>query len=107
LVVGSVELVPLVDAIGLLGAGHMGLRVESVDEQALLIADAAVHPMLLHEPEAPYVSDADPADCAATRRALLPELVDQHVLVACGDYPAGGIGRVVTRGDCVVWEAAA
>jgi glyoxylase-like metal-dependent hydrolase (beta-lactamase superfamily II) len=86
--------------------GHMGVRIDSDRKRALLIADAAVHPMLLHEPDAVYVSDADPADCAETRRSLLPELVDRDVLTVCGHYPAGGIGRVVTRRSRVVWEAA-
>ena len=86
--------------------GHMGVRVASQGATALLIADAAVHPMLLHEPDAVYVSDADRGDCAETRRALLPEVVDQDVLAVCGHYPGGGIGRVVTRDGRVVWEAA-
>jgi hypothetical protein len=68
-----------------------------------LIADAAVHPMLLHEPDAVYISDGDPAVCAST---LLPELVDRNVLTVCGHYPAGGIGRVVTRDGRIVWEPA-
>jgi hypothetical protein len=62
--------------------------------------------MLLDQPDRAYVSDGDHAACAATRRGLVPELVDQDVLVACGHYPAGGIGRVVTRDDRVVWEVA-
>ena len=86
--------------------GHMGLRIESAGEHALLLADTAVHPMLLHEPDAVYVSDGDPADCAVTRRSVLPELIDRDVLAVCGHYPAGGIGRVVTRAGRVVWEAA-
>jgi glyoxylase-like metal-dependent hydrolase (beta-lactamase superfamily II) len=86
--------------------GHMGLRIDSEGERAVLIADAAVNPMLLDHPDRAYVSDGDAAACAATRRVLLPELVDQDVLTVCGHYPAGGIGRVVTRGDRVVWEAA-
>ncbi len=45
--------------------GHMGLRIVSGGSEAVLIADAAVHPMLLHEPDAVYVSDGDPAACAA------------------------------------------
>jgi glyoxylase-like metal-dependent hydrolase (beta-lactamase superfamily II) len=85
--------------------GHMGLRVESEGERAILIADAAVNPMLLDEPERVYLSDGDPAVCRATRRAILPELVDQDVLAVCGHYPAGGIGRVVSRNGRVVWEA--
>ena len=86
--------------------GHMGLRIDSEGARALLIADAAVNPMLLDHPERVYVSDGDPAASAATRRALLPEIVDQDVLVVCGHYPDGGIGRVVRRDGHVVWEAA-
>lgn len=86
--------------------GHTGLRIDSKGERAVLIADAAVNPMLLDQPDRVYAFDDDPVSCVATRRALLPELVDRDVLVACGHYPAGGIGRVVTRGDRVVWEAA-
>jgi glyoxylase-like metal-dependent hydrolase (beta-lactamase superfamily II) len=86
--------------------GHMGLRIESGGERAMLIADAAVNPMLLDQPDRAYVSDGAQAACAATRRALLPELVDQDVIVVCGHYPDGGVGRVVTRDDRVIWEAA-
>ena len=85
--------------------GHMGLRIDSEENRAVLIADAAVNPMLLDEPDHVYLSDADPAACAATRRALLPELLDQDVLAVCGHYPSGGIGHVVTREGRVVWEA--
>ena len=105
---GETELAEGVTAFELPGhyPGHMGLRISSAGARALLLADAAVHPMLLHEPDARYASDADPADCAATRHALLPELVDRDVLAVCGHYPAGGIGRIVTRDGRVVWEAA-
>ncbi len=86
--------------------GHMGLRIDSEGEHAVLIADVAVNPMLLDQPDRTYVSDGDAEACAATRRALLPELVDQDVLTVCGHYPAGGVGRVVTRDGRVVWEEA-
>jgi glyoxylase-like metal-dependent hydrolase (beta-lactamase superfamily II) len=85
--------------------GHMGLRIDSGGERAVLMGDAAVNPMLLDRPDQTYVFDDGRAASAATRRALLPELVDQDVLVVCGHYPAGGIGHVVRRGDRVVWEA--
>jgi glyoxylase-like metal-dependent hydrolase (beta-lactamase superfamily II) len=86
--------------------GHMGLRIDSEGERAVLIADTAVNPMLLDEPDRTYISDGDAAACAETRRALLPELLDRDVLTVCGHYPDGGIGRVVTREGRVVWEAA-
>ena len=44
--------------------------------------------------------------CADTRRALLPQLVDRDVLVACGHYPGSGIGHLVTRDGRIVWEEA-
>ena len=105
---GEVAVVEGVTAFPLPGhfPGHMGLRIESDGERAVLIADAAVNPMLLDEPDRAYISDGDAAACAATRRALLPALVDQDVLTVCGHYPAGGIGRVVTREGRVVWEVA-
>ena len=105
---GEVDVAEGVTAFPLPGhfPGHMGLRIESQGERALLIADAAVNPMLLDEPGRAYISDADAAACAATRRSLLPELVDQDVLTVCGHYPDGGIGRVVTREGRVVWEVA-
>jgi glyoxylase-like metal-dependent hydrolase (beta-lactamase superfamily II) len=86
--------------------GHMGLRLSSESGAAVVLADSAVHPALLHEPDWVYVADGDPTTCAATRRELLPELVDRDVLVACGHYPGSGIGHVVTRDGRVVWEEA-
>ena len=81
----------------------MALRLESDGESALLIADSAVHPALLGRPEWVYEADGDPAVCAETRRALLPDMLDRDVLVACGHYPGSGIGRVVTRDGLVIW----
>jgi glyoxylase-like metal-dependent hydrolase (beta-lactamase superfamily II) len=100
---GGEEIAPKVVVLDLPGhlPGHLGLQL---GEEAVLIADAAVHPALLAEPDWGYVSDHDQARAAETRRALLAELVDQDVLVICGHYPDGGIGRAVSREDLVVWE---
>jgi glyoxylase-like metal-dependent hydrolase (beta-lactamase superfamily II) len=84
--------------------GHMAVRVRSGDAEAILLADIAVHPALLAEPDWRYVSDLDQPVAAETRHAQLRELVDHDVLVACGHYPGSGIGRVVTRDARVVWE---
>jgi glyoxylase-like metal-dependent hydrolase (beta-lactamase superfamily II) len=103
---GNVELAAGVTAFVAPGhyPGHMALRLESGGAQAMLIADAAVHPALLAEPDWLYVSDGDPALSARTRRSLLPELVDRGVVVACGHYAGSGIGHVVTRHGRVAWE---
>jgi glyoxylase-like metal-dependent hydrolase (beta-lactamase superfamily II) len=108
LVTGEVELVPGVTAFEAPGhyPGHMALRLSSEGQGAVLLADVAVHPALLDRPDLPYVSDIDLPQSIATRRAILPELIDRDVLVACGHYPGSGIGRVVTRNGLVVWEEA-
>jgi glyoxylase-like metal-dependent hydrolase (beta-lactamase superfamily II) len=105
-VAGDVELAPGVTAFESIGhyPGHMALRLESEDARAMLLADTAVHPALLNEPDWVYAADGDPPACAETRHRLYPELVDRDVLVACGHYPGTGIGRVVTRDGRIVWE---
>ncbi len=104
---GAFELSPGVSAFAAPGhyPGHLGLRLSSGGEEAVLIADIAVHPALLEHPDWVYVADGDPAVCADTRRELLPGIVDRDVVVACGHYPGTGIGRIVTRDNAVVWEA--
>ena len=105
-VTGELEIAPGVTSFAAPGhyPGHLALRLDSAGAKGMLIADSAVHPALLAEPDWLYISDGDPAQSAETRRALLPELVDRDVVVACGHYPGSGIGRVVAREDRVVWE---
>jgi glyoxylase-like metal-dependent hydrolase (beta-lactamase superfamily II) len=86
--------------------GHMALRLASEGRDALLLADVAVHPAMLHDPGLAYVADVDLPTSIGTRRSIVPCLVDRDVLVACAHYPGSGIGRVVTRDDRVVWEEA-
>jgi glyoxylase-like metal-dependent hydrolase (beta-lactamase superfamily II) len=106
---GETELAPGITAFPLPGhyPGHMGVRIESGGETALLIADAAVHPMLLDRPRDVYAFDVDQVTSAATREALVSSLVDQDLLVGCGHYPGGGIGCVVGRDGHVLWTEAA
>jgi len=105
---GEMEIAPGVTAFVAPGhyPGHMALRLASDGAEAVVLADVAVHPALLEEPDWVYVSDSDPPQCAETRRSLLPELVDCDVLVASGHYPGSGIGRVLERDGRVVWEEA-
>jgi glyoxylase-like metal-dependent hydrolase (beta-lactamase superfamily II) len=104
--VEETELVAGVTAFPLPGhyPGHMGVRIASGEEEALLIVDAAVHPALLDHPEWRYVSDLDHEQAVATRERLIEELVESDVLVACGHYPQGGIGRIRRTQGRVVWE---
>ena len=102
------ELAPGVATTALPGhsTGHSGLRISSNGAEAILVADAVPHPALADQPDWVFVWDQDAAIAGRTRRALVEELVDTDTLVACGHYPAGGIGRFLTRDDRVVWEPA-
>lgn len=99
------ELAPGLTALSLEGhdQGHTGLRLGS---EAILIADAVGHPALFDQREWPFVGDLDPGRTAATRRALLDEVVDKDTLVICGHYPGSGIGRVTREDEWVVWTEA-
>jgi glyoxylase-like metal-dependent hydrolase (beta-lactamase superfamily II) len=90
LATGDMELAPGVTAFPAPGhyPGHVALRLESEGESALLIADSAVHPALLDEPDWVYVFDGDPKVCVETRRWLLPELVDRDVSLPVATIPA-------------------
>jgi glyoxylase-like metal-dependent hydrolase (beta-lactamase superfamily II) len=105
---GETELAPGVTAVAYPGhyPGHTGLRLRSEGVEAMLAADAAVHPALLDRPEWEYVSDVDRSGSVATRTTLVPDVVDSASFVVCGHYPGTGIGHVRTRGDRVIWEPA-
>jgi glyoxylase-like metal-dependent hydrolase (beta-lactamase superfamily II) len=100
----GMELAPGVTARALAGhyPGHMGLSIESEGARAEVIGDLAVHPALLDRPE--WVFAFDEIEQTPTRARLVEEVLDTETLVACAHYPGTGIGRVVTRGERVVWE---
>ena len=85
--------------------GHLGLRIEAGGTRAAMIADAAVHPALLDRPDWRYVSDHEHEASASTRHSLVTDLADTDTIVAASHYPGGAIGRIVRRGDRVVWDA--
>jgi glyoxylase-like metal-dependent hydrolase (beta-lactamase superfamily II) len=84
--------------------GHAGLRISSEGREAILIGDAVPHPALADQPDWFFKWDHDPEQAQKTRNALVAELVDTELLVACGHYPGSGIGRLRTRDDLVIWE---
>lgn len=98
------ELAPGVNAFVAPGhyPGHMGVRIRSNGEEAVLIADVAPHPALLDRPEWVYAFDDGPQ--TTTRVELIAELLDRDILAICGHYPGSGVGRVVGRDGRVVWE---
>lgn len=105
---GEVELAPGVSTVQLAGhyPGHLGVRVASAGGSALLIGDAAVHPLQLDRPRDSFANDVDTEVARATREALVAELVDQDVLVASSHFPNGGVGRAVRENGRVLWTPA-
>jgi hypothetical protein len=54
-----------------------------------------------------FVGDLDEPRSAATRRALLDEVLDTDTPVICGHYPGTGIGHVLRGEDArVKWQEA-
>jgi glyoxylase-like metal-dependent hydrolase (beta-lactamase superfamily II) len=104
---GEAELAPGVVAISLPGhyPGHLGARIALGGGEALVLGDAAAHPVLLDRPRDTFANDVDPEASVETREALLPRIVDTGALVLCGHFPDGGIGRVVRRDGRVFWTA--
>jgi glyoxylase-like metal-dependent hydrolase (beta-lactamase superfamily II) len=104
---GETQLAPGIRAVPLPGhyPGHMGVRIRSGGAEALVLGDAAAHPMLLDRPDDTFANDIDPEESMRTRRRLVGEILDTRTLVLCGHYPAGGIGRVGRRHGRVLWTA--
>jgi glyoxylase-like metal-dependent hydrolase (beta-lactamase superfamily II) len=86
--------------------GHCSIRLSSNGSEAVILGDVAVHPAMLGHPDWSYLFDVDPDAAVATRRAVLDELRDREVAVACGHYP-GGIGRLEAHEDRLVWRSLA
>jgi glyoxylase-like metal-dependent hydrolase (beta-lactamase superfamily II) len=79
--------------------GHCIVRLDG----AVLLGDLAVHERQLADPDLAYVAEEDPAQVAAARRRLLPELAASGVLVGLG-HLRPPLGRLVASGDGFAWR---
>jgi glyoxylase-like metal-dependent hydrolase (beta-lactamase superfamily II) len=80
--------------------GHHALLVTAGGQSYLNIADTAVHPLIsLYNPSWHFVFDADGAQAAETRRAILQWAVDEDLLLFGYHFPFPGIGVIDTAGD--------
>jgi glyoxylase-like metal-dependent hydrolase (beta-lactamase superfamily II) len=110
---GALELVAgdhaVTEAVTLLAApghtpGHMTARVRSRGAQALLVADAFLHPAQVTEPDWSSMFDMDPDEDRRTRHKLLDELESQNLLFAASHFPQPSFGRIVRRDDRRYWQ---
>jgi glyoxylase-like metal-dependent hydrolase (beta-lactamase superfamily II) len=82
--------------------GHLVVEVASEDETLLFLSDTVLHPIQLGCPHFCGVVDIEPAEVAATRRAMLARAAEKECLVMAFHFPFPGLGRVVRAGEH--WE---
>ena len=103
---GEESLTPVVTSLPTPGhtPGHTSLLIASAGEKAILLGDAAHHPVQVQEPDwSPFV-DVDPDHARRTRRPLMDRLEREGILVAVPHFPAPGFGRVVRVDGRRVWQ---
>lgn len=100
------EIVPGIRAIAAPGhtPGHMALEISSEGEQLLCIADAALHPIHLEQPEWYAVVDFAPDQTVATRRRILHTAANRKALMLAFHFPFPGLGRIDQKGDGWQWQ---
>lgn len=79
--------------------GHQVVRIASAGHRAIVTADAFNHPAQLAHPDWPSGSDALPAQAAASRRALLAELVSHPGTTVAPTHFAESFGEVASGRD--------
>ena len=77
--------------------GHLALLVSSEGQHLLDIADAAVHPLHLEQPEWENGFDLASAAAGRTRRDLLERAVAEGMRVMAFHFPFPSVGRVAAR----------
>jgi glyoxylase-like metal-dependent hydrolase (beta-lactamase superfamily II) len=96
---GETEIVPGVWAIPAPGhtPGHLAIRISSEGQHLLHLADAALHPLHLEEPDWECGFDLAPQAAAATRRALLEEAAAAEMRLMAFHLPFPSVGRLAPR----------
>ncbi len=103
---GEAEVAPGVTSLPLPGhtPGHAGYRIASGDAQVLVAGDAvAIAALQFGNPQAGIAFDADPAQAAATRAAMLDMAAADGMLMTATHLPFPTLGHVVRDGDAFAW----
>jgi glyoxylase-like metal-dependent hydrolase (beta-lactamase superfamily II) len=85
--------------------GHMSIVIASAGEKALITGDVLSNPAQVSEPDWVPIFDADGAEAAATRRALLDRIEAEGMTVAAGHFPHPSFGSVVRIEGRRYWRA--
>ena len=84
--------------------GHMSAWIESGTDKLVVLGDVVVHESQLADPELVYVSDADPAASALTRKDVLGRLADEEADVIVSHFE--GVGRFSRWDGGFCWSRA-
>jgi glyoxylase-like metal-dependent hydrolase (beta-lactamase superfamily II) len=84
--------------------GHMIASIRSRGAQALLLADALLHPAQVTEPDWSSMFDMEPDRDRRTRRELIEELESQDLLFAASHFPQPSFGRIVCHDGRRYWQ---
>jgi glyoxylase-like metal-dependent hydrolase (beta-lactamase superfamily II) len=87
--------------------GHFSVRLGRRDE-AVVSGDALHSPLQCRYPEMSVIFDTDPAQAAASRRALLERYVDTGTICCMTHFPSPSFGRLKRWGEgfrCEMLEA--
>jgi glyoxylase-like metal-dependent hydrolase (beta-lactamase superfamily II) len=100
------EIVPGIRTIPAAGhtPGHMAVAISSGDEQLLLIADAALHPIHLEQPDWYSVFDLAPEQVLVSKRRLVERATAEKALVQAFHFPFPGLGHVIPKGEAWQWQ---
>ncbi len=86
--------------------GSITVLVQSRDEAALLIGDAAHHPAELTEPDWSPVADVDPSLSARSRRAIVEEATKRNAYLGGSHFPEAApfFGRMQLIEGRMLWQ---
>lgn len=97
LVEDGYRVVPGVELLGTPGhtPGHASVLVSDGGVGGVITGDAAHHPIEMEQPELVAAFDSDPAQSAASRKALVERVEAEGLIVMGGHFPPPTAGRVV------------
>jgi glyoxylase-like metal-dependent hydrolase (beta-lactamase superfamily II) len=84
--------------------GSYVVIVSAPNQRAYLLGDVIQHPLQLNDEDISFLTDADTALAARTRRALIDQLAAEGALIGMDHFPTGAFQRIVGAGPRV-WQA--
>jgi glyoxylase-like metal-dependent hydrolase (beta-lactamase superfamily II) len=100
------EIVPGIHALAASGhtPGHMAVAISSGREQLLCIADAALHPIHLGQPDWYSVFDLVSEQALASKRRLMDKAAAEKAMVFAFHFPFPGLGYIIQKEEGWQWQ---